>query len=226
MGPTDQIRVALLSDEDINECFQVLSKGFGHEAPFVDIYFPDHDTPSGQAQGSKRLKTWKQTSTDSTFLKAITRAGRGDQEHIIGLAIWTHMKESPPAELDKVEDVQEVWPDKDDREFMTCLWKDYVVPRTRAINDSAGKGVYVLELLVVHPDYQRLGAGKALVKWGTQAADEQGLMAVVEGTPIGRRLYEQCGLSAEIEEMRFDVGEKFIGRKKPKLIFMTREPAS
>lgn len=48
--------------------------------------------------------------------------------------------------------------------------------------------------------------------------------AVVEGTPIGRRLYEQCGLFAEIEEMRFDIGEEFAERKTPTLIFLTREP--
>ena len=33
----------------------------------------------------------------------------------------------------------------------------------------------VLELLAVHPEHQRLGAGKALVRWGTEAADKQGL---------------------------------------------------
>lgn len=60
----------------------------------------------------------------------------------MGLAIWTVMKEAPPAELSMVENVEEVWPDQSDREFMTRLWRDYVVPRTRAINDSGGKGVY------------------------------------------------------------------------------------
>ncbi|KAF2176940.1 hypothetical protein K469DRAFT_721203 [Zopfia rhizophila CBS 207.26] len=224
MRPADKVGVALLSDEEIPTCFQVLSKSFGHDAPFVDMYFPDHDTSSGQAQGSKRLTVWKQTAKNSTFLKAVTQAGQGDQEHIIGVAIWTYMKEPPPAELDKVENVEEVWPDEDDLEFMTRLWRDYVIPRTQAIKDSYGKGIYVLELLAVHPGYQRLGAGTALVKWGTKAADERGLKAVVEGTPVARRLYEQCGLRAEIEEMRFDVGEEFIGRRKPKLIYMTREP--
>ncbi|KAF2470485.1 uncharacterized protein BDR25DRAFT_225746 [Lindgomyces ingoldianus] len=224
MGRADKVSIALLSDEDIPACFHVLSKSFGHDAPFVDIYFPDHDTSSGQEQGSKRLMVWKQTSENSIFLKAVTQTSQGDQEHIIGLAIWTYMKEAPPAELDKVENVEEVWPNEDDRKFMVRLWRDYVIPRTQAIKDSDGKGVYVLELLAVHPDYQRLGAGTALVKWGTKAADAQGLKAVVEGTPVARRLYELCGIHAEIEEMRFDVGEEFIGRRKPKLIFMTREP--
>ncbi|OTA55138.1 hypothetical protein K449DRAFT_425982 [Hypoxylon sp. EC38] len=224
MPAAGKVDVALLSDEEIPICFQILSKSFGHDAPFVDIYFPGHDTPSGQVQGSRRLMEWKQTSKNSTFLKAVIPAGPGNQERVIGFAIWTYMKEAPPADLDKVEDVKEVWPDEDDREFMTRLWGDYVVPRTQVINGSSGKGVYVLELLAVHPDYQRLGAGTALVSWGTKAADKQGLKAVVEGTPIARHLYEQCGLHAEIEEMRFDVGEEFSGRRKPKLNFLTREP--
>lgn len=143
MELVDKVEVSLVSDEDIPTCFEVLSKSFGHDAPFVDIYFPGHDTPHGRAQGTKRLLAWKQTDTNSTFLKAVTRAGQGQQEgQIIGLAIWTHMKEGPPSELAKVEDVDEVWPDPDDREFMTRLWRDYVVPRTQAVNASDSKGVY------------------------------------------------------------------------------------
>jgi hypothetical protein len=50
------------------------------------------------------------------------------------------------------------------------------------------------------------------------------LQAVVEGTPVGRFLYEKCGFHAEIEEMRFDVGKEFSERRKPKLTFLIREP--
>ncbi|KAI1370094.1 hypothetical protein F4677DRAFT_398136 [Hypoxylon crocopeplum] len=226
MNSAAKVDVVFVSDEDIPDCFTVLSKGFGDAAPFVNIYFPLHDTPSGHVQGSKRLLTWKQTDHDSTFLKAVTRTGPNDQERIIGFGVWTHMKEAPNAKLDEVEDVEEVWPDPEDREYMTQLWRDYVGPRSQAVNDSGGKGVYVLELLVVHPDFQRLGAGTALVKWGTHAADDQGLRAIVEGTPVGRHLYEKCGLHAEIERMSFDVGDRFVRRRKPELIFMTRDPVS
>ena len=123
-------------------CYQVMSESFGHSAPFVDIYFPNHDTPSGRIQGSERLTTWVRTSKDSAFLKAVARNSQSDEERIIGLAIWTLMTEPPPAKLDEVEDVEELWPDKDDREYMTLLWRDYVVPRSQAILDSNGKGVY------------------------------------------------------------------------------------
>jgi ribosomal protein S18 acetylase RimI-like enzyme len=50
-----------------------------------------------------------------------------------------------------------------------------------------------LDLLTVDPDYQRQGAGRMLVKWGTSIADYLGLMAVVESTDQGRELYESEG---------------------------------
>ncbi|KAI8960218.1 hypothetical protein F5Y11DRAFT_272214 [Daldinia sp. FL1419] len=225
MASGNGVKIGPLSDEEIPTSFQLVSKSFGHDAPFVDAYFPNHDTPSGQARGSERLLAWKQSPEESTFLKATARDDRDGREVIIGLAVWTFMDEAPPADLAEAEnDVTEVWPDERDREFMTRLWRDYVGPRSEVVKSSGGKGVYVLELLAVHPDYQRLGAGTALVEWGTKAADERGLQAVVEGTPVARRLYEKCGLRTKIEEMSFDVGEEFADRKKPKLIFMVREP--
>jgi GNAT superfamily N-acetyltransferase len=190
-----KVDISLLSDEEIPTCFQVLSESFGHDAPFVDMYFPHHDTPLGAAQGSKRLLEWKQQSKIPTFLKAAAQASDQHQEKMVGFAVWTHMKDAPPAELDRVEDVEETLPDKDDREYMTRLWRDYVVPRTQSIRESGGKGVYggcmkgtiklcqltcvigiVLELLAVLPDFQRQGAGTALVQWGTKVADERGLV--------------------------------------------------
>ncbi|KAI0420552.1 hypothetical protein F5X98DRAFT_11140 [Xylaria grammica] len=220
-----EINVARVEDEDISRCFQVLSESFGHDAPFVDIYFPNHDTSPGQIQGSRRLTTWKNTSESSVFLKATTRnRGSAGEELVVGFAVWTYMKDPPPAELEDDENAEEIWPDRQDREFMARLWREYVKPRTQAVKDSGEKGVYVLELLAVHPDYQGLGAGKALVEWGTAAADRLGIRAVVEGTPAGRRLYEKCGLRVEIEGMEFNTGEEFAARAKPKLFFMTREP--
>jgi hypothetical protein len=137
-----KVKVAVLADEDITTSFQLLSKSFRHDAPFVDIYFPGHDTPRGQEQGAKRLAAWKHNAPDSTFLKAVVGNDQGEDERIIGFAVWTYMQDAPPSELDKVEDVVEVWPNEQDREFMTQLWKEYVVPRTKAIEESQGKGVY------------------------------------------------------------------------------------
>ena len=131
-----------LLDEDIPECCEIISKSFGHNEEFVDIYFPNHDTPSGQASLVKRLTEWKHSTPESKFLKSVTTYDRTGRKFITGVAIWTLMKEPPPAELEKAENVEEVWPDKEDREYMSRLWETYVIPRSRAIHASEGKGVY------------------------------------------------------------------------------------
>lgn len=226
MSLTNHADVALVGTEDMATCFEVVSKSFGHDAPFMDIYFPNHDTPSGQLQGSNRLTAWRRSTENSVFLKAVTsiEGDPANKQRIMGFAIWTHMKDIPPQKLENAENVEEIWPDVNDRKFMAAMWEEYVKPRTQAVRDSHGKGVYVLELLAVHPDYQRLGAGRALVTWGIEASDSLRVRAVIEATPAGKPLYEKCGFRAEIEEMRFDLGEEFSARAKPKLAFMVREP--
>lgn len=134
--------VSICADEDMTDCFKVISNSFGHDAPFIDAFFPDHETNVGQNQGYKRLLSWKNTSAQSTFLKATTRAGDGGRERVIGVAIWTFMKEPPPNDFEVVEDVKQFWPDGDDREFMKVLWRKFVIPRSQAVIDSKGDGVY------------------------------------------------------------------------------------
>ena len=124
---TAQVSISQVADEDISTCMRILSKSFKHNEPFIDAWFPNHWTPSGQVQGTKRLKELGRSSPDSSFLKAVIPASEGNKEQIVGFAIWKHEKERMPSELDKTEDVEDVWPDKDDREYMTQLWRDYVV---------------------------------------------------------------------------------------------------
>ena len=80
----------------------------------------------------------------------------------------------------------------------------------------------VLELLAVGPEFRRQGVGAALVNWGVTAADNKKVGAVVESTDAGRAMYERCGLKCEIENMTFEVGQKFKGKKVPKLGFMVK----
>lgn len=144
MSLTNHADVALVGTEDMATCFEVVSKSFGHDAPFMDIYFPNHDTPSGQLQGSNRLTAWRRSTENSVFLKAVTsiEGDPANKQRIMGFAIWTHMKDIPPQKLENAENVEEIWPDVNDRKFMAAMWEEYVKPRTQAVRDSHGKGVY------------------------------------------------------------------------------------
>jgi GNAT superfamily N-acetyltransferase len=60
-------------------------------------------------------------------------------------------------------------------------------------------------MLVVHPDHQGRGAGRALLRVCTDTADLMGLPTFLFGSPRGKRLYENVGFAVE-KEMLNDKG--------------------
>lgn len=81
-----------------------------------------------------------------------------------------------------------------------------------------------LDLLVVDPKYQRQGAGRMLVKWGTAEADRLGVKAVVEATTYGRGLYEQEGFEF-VENWETRLPDKWVGERVPQGFIWLVRPA-
>ena len=52
---------------------------------------------------------------------------------------------------------------------------------------------YVLDTLVTLPNHERRGAGSMLVNWGTERADEAGIEAYLEASPMGAPMYARHG---------------------------------
>ena len=50
-----------------------------------------------------------------------------------------------------------------------------------------------LSLLNTHPDYQDLGAGKALCQWGLEKAKREAWTVTLFSSPMGKRLYAKLG---------------------------------
>ncbi|KUJ24598.1 uncharacterized protein LY89DRAFT_776679 [Mollisia scopiformis] len=51
----------------------------------------------------------------------------------------------------------------------------------------------------VHPKHRRRGAGRLMMQWGADKADELGLPAYVEATDDGLQLYKEYGFKVESE---------------------------
>lgn len=144
MPPSTNIHVAPLEDPDIPETFRMMSLSFGNDAPFINAYFLAHSTPAGQASGAERLLAWKNSAPNSQFLK-VAAASKDGGETIIGVGIWTLMTEKPPQTLEEAEGEEEVeryWPEEGDRDWMKVLWREYVKPRTKAVVEAEGRGLY------------------------------------------------------------------------------------
>jgi len=140
-----------VTDGDIPTCFEIFSQSFRHDAPFIDILYPDHDTPAGRALGTSRFLEWKHHVPDTTtFLKAVIKpnptSDGGQQaggEIIVGMAVWGYLKDPPSADFRAREpNAAQIWTDEKDLEYTSQIWSYFIAPRSRLIRESGGKGVY------------------------------------------------------------------------------------
>jgi len=70
-----------------------------------------------------------------------------------------------------------------------------------------------LSVLVCAPHRQRLGAGSALLRWGTDLADSLGLASWLESSPYGYPLYKRHGYK-DISVIDFEITKRW-GPTKP-----------
>jgi GNAT superfamily N-acetyltransferase len=77
-------------------------------------------------------------------------------------------------------------------------------------------------MLHTDPKYQRRGAASALLKWGTERADQLGLPVYLESSHAGHILYGRHGFK-DIEIFECDM-RPFGGDKTFTVSLMIREP--
>lgn len=130
----------------LSSCFSVISSAFGHEAPFIDMFFPNHDTAEGARQGTARLRSWQESDDHAHFVKATSTLPNAPNGGTVGFAAWTLMTKIPPQSLDEASDVASIWGKLEnpqaESDFARQIWSKYVLPRSAAVRDSNGKGVY------------------------------------------------------------------------------------
>jgi GNAT superfamily N-acetyltransferase len=63
---------------------------------------------------------------------------------------------------------------------------------------------YALDTLATHQDHGRRGAGSMLVRWGCEKADEAGVQAYLEASPMGAPMYARYGF-VEVARIRMDL---------------------
>ncbi len=76
-----------------------------------------------------------------------------------------------------------------DLEYVSFVMGELMGRRRERVQGPA----VLLDMCYTHPRWQGKGAGKMLVKWGTEKADELGLKCFVEASYLGRPLYEKFG---------------------------------
>lgn len=119
---------------------------------------------------------------------------------IVGFAKWTSPRaEGAPAPEPRTEEqiMDRDWPPGADLDLARAFFVGMETKR----HEIMGKGrFWFLHILVVRPEHQRRGAGRLMVRWGTERADADGLPCYVDSTPVAKRVYERYGF-AEVDRL-------------------------
>ncbi|KAF9695748.1 hypothetical protein EKO04_005942 [Ascochyta lentis] len=83
---------------------------------------------------------------------------------------------------------------------------------------------FMLNSLATHPDHQGRGAGNLLLNWGTEKADDEGLVTYLDATQIARPIYEKKGFEVR-RAVEWD-RTKWGGEGKDVHYCMVRQPKS
>lgn len=187
------------SKDDFIALAEVEAKAFG-PGELTSIMFPPSSTineQSEEANFSARFhqKTW---STDPTarYLKAALPGGK-----IIGLARWRFF-------LDGLEPPSPWYletsglPPNTNQPFCKYFFEALDKARKDAMK---GKEHFLLEILCVLPECQRMGVGVKLLEWGLSEADRQGRECWIDASPSGLGLYKKFGWK-EVGVLDVDLG--------------------
>jgi len=88
-------------------------------------------------------------------------------------------------------------PHREDADYAHMqAWRNRSIEAEHRLFDPRyGKRRLDLAQLVTHPDYQRRGLGRRLLRRGQQIASEGNLAIAVFASPMGKVLHEGCGFT-------------------------------
>lgn len=125
------LKLETCTDADMHRSFAIISSAFGHEHPYIDACYPDHDQELGRMRGGERLLAIKQSDPNTTFIKVVdTQTGK-----MIALGKWNVYDGTVPEEAELDGDF---WQSQEEKEYAQYLFREYLVPRRKAIKESGG----------------------------------------------------------------------------------------
>lgn len=126
------LKIEECNDTDMDRTFEIISSAFGHEHPYIESVFPLHATPQGRRLGGQRMLAYKKADQNTTFLKVVdTRTGE-----VVAVAKWNIYDGSIP---DDYELDGDFWESNNEKEYAQHMFREYLVPRRKAIKDSGGR---------------------------------------------------------------------------------------
>ena len=124
-------QLAICSDEDMNRAFAIISDSFGHEHPYFDYVFPDHDTPEGRKIGAERSLATKNGDPNTTYVKVTDIK----TNIMIAVAKWNIYDGVIPEEVPLSGDY---WRSEEEERLAQEIFAGFLKPRRKAIQEAGG----------------------------------------------------------------------------------------
>lgn len=186
-GPLKESTIDALAEQRIKSLHEEEDKSESQETPAKKFFgFKAVDDTTGEIVGEAR---WMIYYEDEVLAKSIEE----EVEDRIN-PVMPQMQVQPTAEFARI--------------LATTKRETLAVPSdSDETTDSSTpiklrKRVY-LHVLAVHPNHQRKGIGRKLLQWGLDEADRLGLIAYLEASADGVRLYEQTGFE-KVKDVNMD----------------------
>lgn len=210
--PSSSLQVSLLEPQEAEEYMRIRHEVF---RPTVNHILYSRGEPSQKTLDRVTKDIGEFMAKGVIFLKCVdTSTG----EMIAG-ARWRYVKpkeegakERTWEEVDAGLTIPEPFDESD-----PDLWEEVFGLMNQSKREILGtRPYYVLDTLVVKGEHERRGAGGMLVRWGCEKADEAGVEAYLEASPMGAPLYARHGFQ-RVKELNLDL-RKWGGTKQIDLI--------
>ncbi|KAM0312495.1 hypothetical protein ACHAO8_006258 [Botrytis cinerea] len=253
-NPNNQITLLPVTKADLPRIALLEHLAF-EEDEFSDLAFgKERGSPAAlkmrERQFEKFLDRAETGEEGGWYCKAVLRAEGGGKEEIVGIAGWSlgggedvgkEMEmggenadavhsvgslagtgEERETKIKTKEELEEIW----GKGSNVQLCADVFVRGDEHISRVCGVEKWLkLNILVIHPSYQRRGIGTLLLEQGLKLADEKSLQVVLGASPWGIGLYRKYGFvdvhCMDIELDRYEGGE---GMGSTRHVIMRRPP--
>lgn len=210
-------QILTAESKDIPRIMEIQFSAFEND-PYQEALFPGDQSSSFVRQGaiSRTEKYW---SSDPTARWKICKDSL-NKDSVLGFALWNiYSEQRPESEWKKQPEVD--WCEGREKEIATNFLSMNARLRQKL---WGGKPYILLNLLCIHQDFQRRGAGMALMKWGIELADEMSLPIHIEASAAGFGLYKKMGFRQV--EIAIVKKEEWDGDHDREYIAMVRDPKS